>query len=167
MTRLEAVVAASRNGVIGDNGQLPWHIPSELRRFKQLTMGKPIIMGRRTWESLPRKPLPGRRNIVITRQADYLAPGAEVVSSKEEALAAVADAPVASIIGGGEVYRLFLPETSVIHLTEVGLEVEGDTRLPHLDPGDWIETARDAVAADAGQDMPGYVVRRMERKAGR
>ena len=92
------VVAVARNGVIGREGGLPWHISSDLKRFKEITMGKPVIMGRKTWDSLPRKPLPGRRNIVITRQAGFAAAGAEVVASPEQALALCAGLPEASVI---------------------------------------------------------------------
>src|SRR5258705_13759873 len=105
MSRIAFVVAVSRNGVIGRAGGLPWHISSDLKRFKALTMGKPLIMGRKTWESLPKKPLPGRRNIVITRQANYRAEGAEVVADAAAALAMAGEAEEISIIGGAEIFH--------------------------------------------------------------
>ena len=137
------VVAVARNGVIGREGGLPWHISSDLKRFREITMGKPVIMGRKTWESLPRKPLPGRRNIVITRQAGFTAEGAEVVVSAGEALALTAGAPEVAVIGGGEIYRLFWPLVDRIYLTEVDLAVEGDTHFPALDPAQWREVGRE------------------------
>ncbi len=137
------VVAVARNGVIGREGGLPWHISSDLKRFKEITMGKPVIMGRKTWDSLPRKPLPGRRNIVITRQPRFLAEGADVVATAEEALNLCAGAPEVAVIGGGEVYRLFWPMVDRLYLTEVDLEVEGDTHFPALDPAEWREVARE------------------------
>jgi dihydrofolate reductase len=164
MSMIEFVVAVSRGGVIGRDGGLPWHIPSELKRFKQITMGKPVIMGRRTWESLPRKPLPGRLNIVITRQRGYRADGAIIAGSKTEALAAAGTADEIAIIGGGEIYALFMPDVRRIYLTEVELSADGDTRLPPLDPAVWTETAREEVAADAVLQVPGYVLRTLLRR---
>lgn len=164
MSVIEFVVAAAKGGVIGRDGGLPWHISSELKRFKQITMGKPLIMGRRTWESLPRKPLPGRHNIVITRQSGYQAAGATVVASKAAALAAAGAAAEIAVIGGGEIYDLFLPEVGRIYLTEVDLEVAGDTRFVALDPLEWQETAREEVAADPALAQPAYVIRRLERR---
>jgi dihydrofolate reductase len=161
VSSIELVVATSKNGVIGRNGELPWHIPSELKRFKQLTMGTPVIMGRRTWESLPRKPLPGRQNIVITRQGGYVAEGATVVASKAEALKAAGQEPRVMIIGGGEIYDLFIAEANVIHLTEVDLVADGDTFLPQLHPDRWEETSSETVAADPLTGTPGYTVRRL------
>ncbi|MGB7204468.1 MAG: dihydrofolate reductase, partial [Anderseniella sp.] len=102
--RVSAVVAASDNNVIGKDGGLPWHVSSDLKLFKEITLGKPVIMGRRTWESLPRRPLPGRRNIVITRNSDYEAEGAELARSVDEALSLCAGEDEVSIIGGGQVY---------------------------------------------------------------
>lgn len=137
------VVAVARNGVIGREGGLPWHISSDLKRFKEITMGKPVIMGRKTWESLPRKPLPGRRNIVVTRRDGFSVEGAEVAASAEAALALTEGAPEVAVIGGGEIYRLFWPLVDRIYLTEVDLDVEGDTHFPRLDPAGWREIARE------------------------
>lgn len=140
--RVSAVVAASRNNVIGKDGGLPWHVSSDLKLFKEITMGKPVIMGRHTWESLPKKPLPGRRNIVITRNADYQAEGAEIVGSVDEALAACAGEEEVSIIGGGQVYERAMDRTDRIYLTRIDLEVEGDTYLPELPDSEWREVSR-------------------------
>ena len=140
--RVSAVVAASRNNVIGKDGGLPWHVSSDLKLFKEITMGKPVIMGRRTWESLPKKPLPGRRNIVITRNADYQADGAQIVGSVDEALAACAGEEEVSIIGGGQVYERAMDRTNRIYLTRIDLEVEGDTYLPELPDVEWREVSR-------------------------
>jgi dihydrofolate reductase len=140
--RVSAVVAASENNVIGKDGGLPWHVSSDLKLFKQITMGKPVIMGRRTWESLPRKPLPGRRNIVITRNRDYEAEGAEIVGSVDEALAACQGEDEVSIIGGGQVYERAMDRTDRIYLTRIHLKVDGDTFLPDLPESEWQEVSR-------------------------
>ena len=142
--RVSAVVAASDNNVIGKDGGLPWHVSSDLKLFKEITLGKPVIMGRRTWESLPRKPLPGRRNIVITRNPDYVAEGAEIARSVDEALALCAGEPEVSIIGGGQVYEQAMSRTDRIYLTRIHLEVEGDTFLPDLPAEEWREVERRA-----------------------
>lgn len=162
MSLISLVVAVSRNGVIGRDGGLPWHISSDLKRFKEITMGKPVIMGRKTWEGLPRKPLPGRRNIVVTRSTDYTAEGAEVVASAEAALALCADEPEVSIIGGGEIYRLFWPLADRLYLTEVDMEVDGDTFFPAPDPSEWREVSR-AVHEQGPKDSAGFVPRVLDR----
>ncbi|RST30594.1 dihydrofolate reductase [Sphingomonas ginkgonis] len=153
MSRLVTlIVARAANGVIGRDGQLPWHLPADLRRFKALTMNTAMVMGRRTFESLPGL-LPGRRHLVLTRDGGWNAPGAEVVHSPEEALRAAGDEPV-SIIGGAEIFRLFLPLAGRIELTEVQAEVDGDTLMPDpRDGGGWRETAREEHAAD-GPRLP-------------
>jgi len=150
--RVSAVVAASDNNVIGKDGGLPWHVSSDLKLFKEITMSKPVIMGRRTWESLPRKPLPGRRNIVITRNADYQAEGAEIVRSVDEALAACAGEPEVSIIGGGQVYAQAMSRTDRLYLTRIHLTVEGDTFLPDLPEAEWREVDRRAFAKGEKDD---------------
>ena len=133
--RVELVVARADNGAIGAGGTLPWRLPPDLRRFKALTLGAPMIMGRRTFESLPGL-LPGRRHIVLTRDRDWQADGAEVAHSVAEALA-LAGGERVSIIGGAEIYGLFMPVADAIHLTEVHLSPEGDTFLPAPDPAIW------------------------------
>jgi dihydrofolate reductase len=143
------VVAMADNGVIGNKGALPWRIPEDLRRFKTLTMGKPCIMGRKTWDSLPKKPLPGRTNVVVTRDKTFGSDEAIVVHSLEDALAHTRDAAEVAIIGGAELFGAALPHANRIDLTEVHVEAEGETRMPAFDRGIWKETARDNhVTAD-------------------
>ena len=156
------VVAVARNGVIGREGGLPWHISTDLKRFKEITMGKPVVMGRKTWDSLPKKPLPGRRNIVITRQAGFRAEGAEVVTTPEAAIELCGDAPEIAVIGGGEVYRLFWPHVDRLYLTEVDLEVAGDTHFPAVDPAHWREVARE-VHPKGEKDSAGFTLRTLDR----
>lgn len=156
------VVAVARNGVIGREGGLPWHISSDLKRFKEITMGKPVIMGRKTWESLPRKPLPGRRNIVITQQKGYVAEGADVAESPEAALLMVPDAPEVAVIGGGEIYRLFWPLVDRLYLTEVDLAVDGDTYFPTVDPAEWREVSRE-VHPRGERDSASFTLRILDR----
>jgi dihydrofolate reductase len=162
MSRIALVVAVSRNGVIGRDGGLPWHISSDLKRFKSITMGKPVIMGRKTWESLPKRPLPGRPNIVITRQANYHAEGATVVADVAAAISVAGKAGEIAIIGGGEIYRAVFPMTDRIYLTEVDLEVEGDTHFPTLAPGEWNEIARERHQAGPN-DSAGFTLRTLDR----
>jgi dihydrofolate reductase len=151
------IVAAARNGTIGANGALPWHIPADLRRFKALTMGKSMIMGRKTFDSLPGL-LPGRRHIVLTRDPAWSVPGAEVVRSIDEALA-LAGAE-AAVIGGAEIIALALPRARRIELTEVHADVPGDTVLPPLGAG-WCETFREEHAPSG--DRPGYAFVTLDR----
>ena len=146
--KISLVVAAAANDVIGVDGSLPWHLPNDFRYFKRVTMGRPIVMGRRTWESIGRA-LPGRQNIVLTRRKNFEAPGATVVSSPAAAVAASGDADELMIIGGGQVYDLFIDKADRIYLTRVDCEVEGDTRFPKLDPATWSLTSSEAHAADA------------------
>jgi dihydrofolate reductase len=141
------IVAADEQGGIGRDGGLPWHLPEDLKRFKALTMGKPIVMGRRTWDSIGR-PLPGRRSLVVSRQPGFTAPGAEVFGSLEAALAAAASAPETCVIGGAEIYAQALPRAGLIHLTRVHTTAGADTFFPALDPADWEEVAREDLPAD-------------------
>ncbi len=163
MSRIVFVVAVSRNGVIGRSGGLPWHVSSDLKRFKAITMGKPLIMGRKTWESLPKRPLPGRLNIVVTRQKKYVAEGAVVVPDTASALAAAGEVDEICIIGGGEIFAEVLAETDRIYLTEVDLTIEGDTWFPVIDPGQWRETARE-IHPRGPNDSAGFVLRVLDRK---
>jgi dihydrofolate reductase len=163
MSRIAFVVAVSRNGVIGRAGGLPWHISTDLKRFKAITMGKPLIMGRKTWESLPKRPLPGRQNIVITRQKNYQAEGAVVVPDMASALAAAGEDEEICVIGGGEIYAMFFANADRIYLTEVDLEVDGDTWLPLIDPGQWHETARE-IHPRGPNDSAAFVLRVLDRK---
>ncbi len=150
--RVSAVVAASDNGVIGRDGGLPWHVSSDMKLFKEITMGKPVIMGRRTWDSLPRRPLPGRRNIIITRQAEFAAEGAQLARSVDEALGLCAGEQEVSIIGGGQIYADAMPRTDRIYLTRIHLEAEGDTFLPDLPEEDWREVERRRFAKGERDD---------------
>lgn len=147
MPRVAIIVATDERGAIGRDGQLPWRLPEDLKRFKALTLGKPIIMGRKTWDSIGR-PLPGRRNIVVTRQPGLELPGAAVVDSLSEALVAAGDVPEVCIIGGAEIYRLALPLADTVHLTRVHAKVEADTFFPPLEPQQWDEVAREDHVAD-------------------
>ena len=133
------IVAAADNGVIGVDGRLPWHIPADLKRFKMLTMGKPMIMGRKTFDSLPGL-LPGRRHIVLTRDPAWAASGAEVARDLDGALALAGEGEV-MVIGGAEIFALALPRAHRIELTEVHAGIAGDTVMPPLGPG-WREAAR-------------------------
>jgi dihydrofolate reductase len=131
------VVAASTNNVIGREGQLPWRLPQDLRWFRQVTMGKPIVMGRRTFESIGR-PLPGRRNVVVSRREGLCIEGCEVVDSPEAALSlARGAADEIMVIGGEQLYRAMLPHTTRIHMTRVHKTIEGDAYFPELPPGEW------------------------------
>jgi dihydrofolate reductase len=149
------IVARARNGVIGANGQLPWHIPADLRRFKTLTQDAPMIMGRKTFESLPGL-LPGRRHIVLTRNPGWSEEGAETASSVKAALA-LANAPRVSIIGGAEIYALFLDHSDRIEMTEVHADFAGDTVFPVIEEGVWQETARLVHLAEANRPAYDFV----------
>ena len=138
MMKISLVVAMDRNGVIGRDNRLPWKLPDEMAHFRRVTLGKPVVMGRRTFESLP-KPLPGRKNIVLTRQGDFAAPGCEVVHSLEDAWRAADGAEEACVIGGTMLFAETLPTADVLYITEVEAEVEGDTWFPPFDRSQWVE----------------------------
>jgi dihydrofolate reductase len=149
------VLARASNGVIGVDGKLPWHIPADLRHFKQLTKDRPMIMGRKTFDSLPGL-LEGRRHIVLTRDADWEEEGAEVAHSVEEALK-LANSPHVCVIGGVDIFRLFLPMADRIELTEVAAEPKGDTVLEPFDKKHWKETTREKHAAEGEQPAFAFV----------
>ncbi|WP_298669068.1 dihydrofolate reductase [uncultured Sphingomonas sp.] len=158
MTRVSLHLARADNGVIGRDGGLPWHLPADLKRFKAQTMGRPMIMGRKTFESFP-APLPGRRHIVLTRDPSWHAHGAEIASTVAEALALAGED--AAVIGGAEIFALLLPFAERVELTEVHLAAEGDTIVPPFDG--WCEVGReDHPAADA---RPAYSFVTLARKA--
>ncbi len=159
---ISIIVAASTNNVIGVQGELPWRISDDLKRFKQLTMGKPIVMGRLTWESIGRA-LPGRQNIVITRQSDFAAAGCDVVDSPAAALAVAGDAEEVMIIGGGQIYDLFLPKASRLHLTRVDAVIEGDARFPDISEDAWMLVESEAHAAGDSNEFA-FEFRTYERK---
>lgn len=148
------IYARAENGVIGRDNALPWRLPADLRRFKALTMGKPMIMGRKTFESFP-APLPGRRHIVLTRDAAWQSDEAEAVPSVEEALALAGEGEVA-VVGGAEIYRLFLPLAERVELTEIHGDFDGDTVMAPLDD-QWVEQAREEHPASDGRPAHAFV----------
>ena len=153
-------IARARNGVIGRDGTLPWRLKSDLARFRALTMGKPVIMGRLTWESLPRKPLPGRTNIVLSRDASYAPAGCVVCEDFSEAVAIGREqaeedgASEICVIGGVSLFTLALPRARRIYLTEVHADVEGDVTLPPFDESRWREVRREDLPAGEGDEHP-------------
>jgi dihydrofolate reductase len=155
MARLALIAAVARNGVIGNGRALPWHLPEDLAHFRRLTEGHPVIMGRRTWDSLPPRfrPLPGRRNIVVTRDAAWQAAGAEAAPSPQAALDRVQDAALAFVIGGAELYAAALPIADELQLTEIDADADGDTRFPGWDRGAFVEVAREPHRAAPPNDF--------------
>lgn len=167
---IELVVAVARNGVIGREGDMPWRLSTDMKRFKAITMGKPVIMGRKTYQSIG-KPLPGRRNIVITRDPAFRADGVAVENSLKAAFDTAGKVAMEGgqtgicVLGGGEIYRQALPFADTVHLTHVDAEPEGDTLFPELDPSDWSVESREFVpAGEKDSASTEYVVYR--RKAG-
>ncbi|HWU04421.1 MAG TPA: dihydrofolate reductase [Novosphingobium sp.] len=156
MAQLVLVVARAANGVIGADGTMPWHLPADLRHFKALTMGKPMIMGRKTFESLPGV-LPGRRHIVLTRDARWQATGAETAPDLDSAIAMAGDVPEIAIVGGGQIYAQTLPRADRIELTEIEADIAGDTHFPALPPQEWRETARTHTPAQDGRPAFAFV----------
>jgi dihydrofolate reductase len=154
------IVAMSRNGVIGLEGRLPWHIPAELQRFKTLTMGHPIVMGRKTWDSIGRL-LPGRTTIIVSRNPGLRVEGAHIASSLEQALDLARPDPEAFVIGGAEIFRLSLPYAGRIYLTTVAIDCAGDTFMPSIDWTQWRRTARESHPAQG--DTPGWALTVCER----
>lgn len=150
--RLSLIAAMARNRVIGRDNTLPWRLPEDLRYFKATTLGKPVIMGRKTWESLGR-PLPGRLNIVVTRNASYRAEGATVVTGLPQAIAAAGEVEEAFVIGGAELYRQALPLAQRIYLTEIATDVDGDASFPEFADSDWAEISRDPQRAESGLEF--------------
>ena len=144
---ISIIVAVSENGAIGTHNKLPWHLPDDLKRFKALSLGKPVVMGRRTYDSIGRL-LPARTNIVVSRRSGLAIEGAVVVHSLDEALKAAGTAPEVVIIGGADIFRQVLPRTDTIHLTRVHARVEGDVFFPELDPAQWREAAVEHHPAD-------------------
>jgi dihydrofolate reductase len=151
--RLSLLAAVARNGVIGDRGRLPWRLSSDLRRFKRLTLGHTLVMGRKTWDSIGRA-LPGRRTVVLSRDPGFAPAGAEVVRDRDAALAAVAGDQEVFCVGGGEVYRLFLPRADRLLVTWVDADVEGDARFPRFDPAEWEAAEEEALPAGERDDHP-------------
>lgn len=162
-------MARARNGVIGRGNGLPWRLGADMRRFRALTLGKPLIMGRRTWESLPRRPLPGRLNLVLTHQPEFEAKGAVVCGDFSEAVAIAKEqaaedgAEEVCVIGGAALFALALPRAARIYLTEVEGEPEGDVLMPAPDEAGWREIAREAVPAGPDDAYP-TIFRVLERR---
>ncbi|MFL7839991.1 MAG: dihydrofolate reductase [Candidatus Promineifilaceae bacterium] len=154
--KISFVVAMDRNRLIGAGDALPWRLPDEIRRFKEITMGHPVLMGRKTYESIPPKfrPLKGRTNIVLTRQEDYEAPGCLVVHSLEEALTAVSADQELMVIGGAHVFEALLPIVNRLYLTEIDGEYAGDVYFPNFDPHEWRENGREYHPRDERHDSP-------------
>jgi len=152
-SRLSIIVAMSRNRVIGANGAIPWHLPEELKRFKSVTMGHHIVMGRKTWESIGR-PLPGRTTVIVSRQRGYSAPGAKIAHSLDAAVAACGDDSEIFVIGGAELYAQALPRANRLYLTTVDAEIPGDTAMPAFDAGDWREVSSMSFATDERHRYP-------------
>ena len=163
-TRMVLVAAVARNGVIGSGGKLPWRLPEDLRHFKELTLGHPVIMGRRTWEALG-KPLRERENIVVTRARGYDAPGAHVAASLDAALALCAGESVAFVIGGGELYAAALPIADAMALTEIGRDYAGDASFPQFDRAAWREAQRKPRTAADGTRFDFVLYERAETAA--
>lgn len=162
--KISIIVAVSTNNVIGVDGGLPWRLPEDLKIFKSITMGKPMIMGRATFESIGRA-LPGRRSIVLSRQAGFAAEGCDVVSSPGQALEIAGEVEEVMVIGGGKIYEQFLPMTERIYLTRVDAHIEGDTWFPALDPGEW--QVLESEAFPTGDDRTyGFVLETWERNPG-
>lgn len=160
---ISMIAALSSNGVIGRDNKLPWHLPEDLKYFKKVTMGKSLLMGRKTYESIGR-PLPGRTNIVLSRQQQFSAPGVIVVHSTEQALAEAGrtGATELMVIGGEDVYRTMLPLARRLYLTRVDTQVEGDAFFPPLEPGRWLEVSRHDVAANGDTCAYSFVVLEMK-----
>ena len=141
--QLALIAAVARNGVIGAGNRLPWRLPADMRHFRALTLGHAVIMGRKTWDSLPGA-LAGRQNIVVSRQERLAIAGVEVAPSLQEAMARVSRPPPACCIGGGEIFRIALPMATIVHLTEIDRDFDGEATFPRLDTRQWKETARKA-----------------------
>lgn len=165
MTDLVLVAAVAKNGVIGRSQGMPWHLPQDLQRFRRRTMGAPVLMGRTTWDSLPPRfrPLPGRRNLVLTRQAGWQAEGAQAVATIDEALALAAGAPRLFVIGGAQVYALALPRAHELWLTEIERDFDGDTFFPDWPREAFEEVARERHRAEAPDDFAFSFVDRRRR----
>lgn len=146
------IAAVAKNGVIGKANALPWHLPEDMRHFKALTSGHAVLMGRKTWESLPPKfrPLPNRRNFVLTRDASYVAPGATVVHSFEEAAKVGAGETALFVIGGAELYAHALPRSDRLELTEIDADFEGDAHFPAFDRAQWRAVKRESGKSENG-----------------
>ena len=149
---LSIIAAVARNGVIGKDNQLLWHLPEDMRHFRETTRGKPVIMGRKTWESLPDafRPLPGRNNIVVSRNPAYQPAGASLASTLNDAILKAGDAEEVFVIGGAELYRLALPIADRLYLTEIDQDFEGDASFPDIEKSNWEEASREIPHSASG-----------------
>lgn len=155
MSTVSIIAIVARDGAIGRGGDQPFHIAADFRRFKELTLGQPIVMGRRTFEALPKGALPGRRNIVVTRSSGWTAPDVETAPSLEEALQLCADADEVFIIGGGQIYRQAMTMADRLYITEVDADVpDADTHFPPVDPATWRLTDASEIATDPRSNAP-------------
>jgi len=161
---LSIIAAMARNRVIGRDNRLPWRLPADLQHFKRITMGKPMIMGRKTWESLPGL-LPGRRHIVVTRDRDYQGVGAEVVHSLDQAMSQAGDVDEIMLVGGANLYAQAMGLASRLYLTEIDADVEGDAWFPEFDPAQWREVSREDHSGDE-QNPHSYAFRVLDRRDG-
>ena len=165
MPTITLIAAVADNRCIGSGNAMPWHIAEDFAFFKRYTLGKPVVMGRKTWDSLPKNPLPGRRNIVITRQPHWQAEGAERADSLDAALAMLADVPEIIIMGGAQIYAQALPLATDLRLTEVRLAIDGDAFFPAFDPAEWQEVERSSHTAAANGIRFDFVHYRRARQA--
>ena len=157
------LAAMARGGVIGRDGRIPWRLPEDMVRFRELTMGHPVVMGRKTWETLPDRfrPLPGRGNVVVTRNPDWSTQGADRAGSIQDALELVASEPQVFVIGGGEIYTAALPYADELLLTEIDADVEGDTTFPAWERDEFEETSREQHVAEDGTPFAFVTYRRL------
>jgi dihydrofolate reductase len=168
---LAIVAARARNGIIGRDGVMPWRLPAEMALFKATTLGKPVIMGRKTWDSFPKKPLPGRTNIVLTRDGSFEAAGAVVCETFSEAVQIAREqaqedgATEVCVIGGAALYALALPKAQRLYLTEVEADIDGDVSFPSFDEADWREVRRESHSADTANPYP-FTLRVLDRRVG-
>jgi dihydrofolate reductase len=160
---LALIAAVAKNGVIGANNTLPWRLPADLARFKALTLGHTVVMGRRTWESLPRA-LPGRQNVVVSRNVDLAAVGADVVHSFDEALEAAAMPPPVFCIGGAGLFREAMAHADVLYMTEIDREFAGDVHFPRFDRSQWRETAREQARSADGWTYAFVIYERISKR---
>ena len=160
------MAAVARNGVIGRDGSVPWRLPEDMRHFRELTMGHPVVMGRKTWESLPDRfrPLPGRDNVVVTRNPDWAAQGADRAASVENALDLLESEPEVFVIGGGEIYVSALPLADELQLTEIDARVEGDTMFPDWDRAEFEEISREPLVSEDGTHFAFVTYERRDRR---
>lgn len=154
---LSIIVAMAKDRVIGAKNDLPWHLPEDLKYFKATTLGKPIVMGRKTFDSIGR-PLPGRQNIVVTRNAEWTHDGVDVAPSLDAAIAMAGDVPEVMITGGAQIFEMALPTVNKLYITEIELEVAGDTFFPEFSKAEWQEVSRESYPADEGKPAYAFVV---------